>query len=342
MYLAEDRILCWELVAKRGDAWVLKFVKVSPTERSEARIVGSSYSFTVCQGRDRRSRPGRRVHQPASAVVEWFLLRWRLRPRPYLSALPDVTLAQKDLLLAPASPVQRDSGVPRLDRIGVRLACFPRCAYGANYDRACAGTTGSSSWSAEVFIPPLDVALTPRSRAGPDDFARRPDFQAQGDQGRQRLHAVRPGDDYVDERLILTSSSFAGISTVCRQGSARLRTAVIDLFLAPRSGRCRRVLLDVPWQPPEGGQVEVLRCRKLSLPSLRILRARNADDANAGADGHLWRDDRVHAGCRRLLRLQSCRAVRRLAHHGANRHFARLDLFVSSLTVVGMAEAVQH
>lgn len=29
MYLAEDRILCWELVAKRGDAWVLKFVKVN-------------------------------------------------------------------------------------------------------------------------------------------------------------------------------------------------------------------------------------------------------------------------------------------------------------------------
>ena len=29
MYLAEDRILCWELVAKRGDAWVLKFVKAS-------------------------------------------------------------------------------------------------------------------------------------------------------------------------------------------------------------------------------------------------------------------------------------------------------------------------
>lgn len=27
MYLAEDRILCWELVAKRGDKWVLKYVK---------------------------------------------------------------------------------------------------------------------------------------------------------------------------------------------------------------------------------------------------------------------------------------------------------------------------
>lgn len=27
MYLAEDRILCWELVAKRGESWVLKYVK---------------------------------------------------------------------------------------------------------------------------------------------------------------------------------------------------------------------------------------------------------------------------------------------------------------------------
>ncbi|KAK5075400.1 Chitin synthase, class 2 [Lithohypha guttulata] len=29
MYLAEDRILCWELVAKRGEQWVLKFVKAA-------------------------------------------------------------------------------------------------------------------------------------------------------------------------------------------------------------------------------------------------------------------------------------------------------------------------
>lgn len=28
MYLAEDRILCWELVAKAGEKWVLKYVKV--------------------------------------------------------------------------------------------------------------------------------------------------------------------------------------------------------------------------------------------------------------------------------------------------------------------------
>ncbi|KAF2663933.1 chitin synthase, class II [Microthyrium microscopicum] len=32
MYLAEDRILCWELVAKRSEQWVLKFVKAAKGE----------------------------------------------------------------------------------------------------------------------------------------------------------------------------------------------------------------------------------------------------------------------------------------------------------------------
>ena len=32
MYLAEDRILCWELVSKRNDNWVLKFVKLATGE----------------------------------------------------------------------------------------------------------------------------------------------------------------------------------------------------------------------------------------------------------------------------------------------------------------------
>ncbi|GAA6023247.1 hypothetical protein JCM10207_005221 [Rhodosporidiobolus poonsookiae] len=32
MYLAEDRILCWELVAKRGESWVLKYVKAAKGE----------------------------------------------------------------------------------------------------------------------------------------------------------------------------------------------------------------------------------------------------------------------------------------------------------------------
>jgi len=32
MYLAEDRILCWELVAKRREQWVLKFVSQAKGE----------------------------------------------------------------------------------------------------------------------------------------------------------------------------------------------------------------------------------------------------------------------------------------------------------------------
>lgn len=36
MYLAEDRILCWELVAKRGSAWVLHYQR-------------SAYAVTVSQ-----------------------------------------------------------------------------------------------------------------------------------------------------------------------------------------------------------------------------------------------------------------------------------------------------
>ncbi|ORY83474.1 chitin synthase-domain-containing protein [Leucosporidium creatinivorum] len=32
MYLAEDRILCWEIVAKRGESWVLKYIKSAQGE----------------------------------------------------------------------------------------------------------------------------------------------------------------------------------------------------------------------------------------------------------------------------------------------------------------------
>lgn len=43
MYLAEDRILCWELVAKRDERWVLKFVK---SAYGETDVPGKR---TVCQ-----------------------------------------------------------------------------------------------------------------------------------------------------------------------------------------------------------------------------------------------------------------------------------------------------
>jgi len=45
MYLAEDRILCWELVAKRNERWVLKYVKAAtgetdvPGKLSRAQII---------------------------------------------------------------------------------------------------------------------------------------------------------------------------------------------------------------------------------------------------------------------------------------------------------------
>ena len=42
MYLAEDRILCWELVAKRDERWVLKYVK---SATGETDVPGESMSF---------------------------------------------------------------------------------------------------------------------------------------------------------------------------------------------------------------------------------------------------------------------------------------------------------
>lgn len=42
MYLAEDRILCWELVAKRSEEWVLKYVKAAT---GETDVPGKSIKF---------------------------------------------------------------------------------------------------------------------------------------------------------------------------------------------------------------------------------------------------------------------------------------------------------
>lgn len=44
MYLAEDRILCWELVAKRGENWVLKFVKLATGETDVPETVAEFLS----------------------------------------------------------------------------------------------------------------------------------------------------------------------------------------------------------------------------------------------------------------------------------------------------------
>jgi chitin synthase len=87
MYLAEDRILCWELVAKRGEQWVLKFVK-------------SAYGETDVPGKDKslllnhphtdiylRFRP--RVHLPTSTMAQRCFLRRRLLSCSLPSGLDD-------------------------------------------------------------------------------------------------------------------------------------------------------------------------------------------------------------------------------------------------------------
>jgi len=42
MYLAEDRILCWELVAKRNERWVLKYVKAATGETDVPGMFGNT------------------------------------------------------------------------------------------------------------------------------------------------------------------------------------------------------------------------------------------------------------------------------------------------------------
>jgi chitin synthase len=44
MYLAEDRILCWELVAKRNERWILEYVKSATGETDvPGNIILSTY-----------------------------------------------------------------------------------------------------------------------------------------------------------------------------------------------------------------------------------------------------------------------------------------------------------
>jgi chitin synthase len=44
MYLAEDRILCWELVAKRNEKWILEYVK---SATGETDVPGSDPALQI-------------------------------------------------------------------------------------------------------------------------------------------------------------------------------------------------------------------------------------------------------------------------------------------------------
>lgn len=75
MYLAEDRILCWELVAKRGESWVLKYVKNCTGETDvPGKLALFCYNeICVCANRDVRYCP--RIRLATSEMAERRLLR---------------------------------------------------------------------------------------------------------------------------------------------------------------------------------------------------------------------------------------------------------------------------
>lgn len=85
MYLAEDRILCWELVAKRDERWVLKYVKSCygetdvPGKSLETRCIDPTNPF--------RYRPG--IHLATKAMAEWCLFRCSLLSGPLQTDLED-------------------------------------------------------------------------------------------------------------------------------------------------------------------------------------------------------------------------------------------------------------
>lgn len=82
MYLAEDRILCWELVAKRSERWVLKYVKSATGETDVPGKPLPAVSWLPDNLAD-ISRCGAGVHISASPMAKWSLLRRRVFSHPF-------------------------------------------------------------------------------------------------------------------------------------------------------------------------------------------------------------------------------------------------------------------
>lgn len=104
MYLAEDRILCWELVAKRNERWVLKYVKGCtgetdvPGKKPPYKTTPTSWLTQI--------RYCSRVYLSASSMAQRCFLRCRLLSRPL----------QADLVhrsyFRPQDPLARGVSVP--------------------------------------------------------------------------------------------------------------------------------------------------------------------------------------------------------------------------------------
>jgi chitin synthase len=86
MYLAEDRILCWELVAKKNERWVLKYVKNCT---GETDVPGKSGKLQICLPVLRNCRCLTRVHIPASTMAQRSFLRCCIFTTPLEADLED-------------------------------------------------------------------------------------------------------------------------------------------------------------------------------------------------------------------------------------------------------------
>jgi chitin synthase len=85
MYLAEDRILCWELVAKRNEQWVLKYVKAAT---GETDVPGKKPPNTAGR-RSNNHRYCSRVHLATPPLAQRCLLRRRVLTTPFQAGLGD-------------------------------------------------------------------------------------------------------------------------------------------------------------------------------------------------------------------------------------------------------------
>lgn len=83
MYLAEDRILCWELVAKRSEQWVLKYVKAATGETD----VPGKFPFTSYTVQTNTTRHRSRIHLPTPPLAQRRLLRRRVLPAALQTSL---------------------------------------------------------------------------------------------------------------------------------------------------------------------------------------------------------------------------------------------------------------
>ena len=97
MYLAEDRILCWELVAKRDDRWLLKYVK---SATGETDVPGMVQWYLHLSSRLIGHRRGARVCFTATKMAERSFLCCGLLSRSFQANLEDRPLRCAESLAA--------------------------------------------------------------------------------------------------------------------------------------------------------------------------------------------------------------------------------------------------